>query len=147
MSLQDTIAQDLMAAVKARDEVGKRTLRMLKSDLAQRELELGRALTSDEELQVVTGAVKSRRDSVTAYEEGGRQDLADGERAEIEVLHRYLPAQLDEAGARAAIAQLAAELGVTEKRQMGQLMQAVMGRLRGRIDGKLASRIAGELLR
>lgn len=146
MALQDRILEDLKAAMKAKDEVAKQTLRMLRSDLSKREVELGRELNENEELAVLSSAVKSRKDSVADYEKAGRTDLADAERAEIAVIERYLPAQLSEEEARAAIESLAAELGLHEKRQMGELMKAVMERFRGQIDGKVASRIAGSIL-
>jgi len=146
MSLKEKLAEDLAAAIRARDEVSKRTLRMLKSELGKRELALGRAPTEEEELAVLLGAVKSRRDSVASYEEAGRLELAEDERAEIAVVERYLPPAMSEEEARDAIAKLAAELGLSEKREMGRLMGAVMEAHRGRIDGKLASRIARELL-
>lgn len=146
MSLAETLLEDLKTALKAKDEVGKRTLRMLKSDLGKAEADLGRDLTEEDELKVIASAVKSRKDSVQAYVEAGREDLADDERAEIAVLERYLPAQLDEAAARDAITSLAKELGVTEKKQMGQLMGEVMKRYRGQIDGKVASAIARDIL-
>lgn len=146
MALSDRLLDELKAALRAKDEVAKQTLRMLKSDLGRKELELGRALTEEDELAVVASAVKSRRDSIAAYEDAGREDLADAERAEIRILERFLPTQLDEPAAREAIAALAAELGLREKKQMGQLMKVVMERYRGQIDGKMASRIAGSLL-
>jgi len=145
-TLQDRVMQDLKAAMKAKDEVAKRTLRMLKSDLGNEEVQLGRDLDDDDALKVLTRAVKTRKDSVTEYEKAGRTDLADDEKAELAVLARYLPAQLDEAEAEAAIAAIIAELGATEKKQMGQVMKEVMARHRGEIDGKLASRLAGKLL-
>ncbi|MEC7523077.1 MAG: GatB/YqeY domain-containing protein [Myxococcota bacterium] len=146
MALKDQLLEDLKAAMKAKDEVAKLTLRSLKSDLAKKEVELGRDLDEKEEVALLSSAVKSRRDSVSEYEKAERKDLADAERAEIAVIERYLPAQLDEQEARAAIESLAKELGVSEKKQMGQLMNAVMERYRGQIDGKQASRIAAGLL-
>lgn len=146
MALIDTISKDLIAAMKARDEPAKLTLRMLKSDLGKKEVELGRLLEGPEELAVLTGAVKSRRDSIAAYEEGGRSDLADAERAEIDIVSRYLPKQLSPDQAREAIAAMKEKLGITDKKQMGQLMKAVMDEYRGQIDGKLASTIAASLL-
>jgi len=146
MALKDQLLEDLKAAMKAKDEVAKLTLRSLKSDLAKKEVELGRDLDEKEEIALLSSAVKSRRDSVSEYEKAERKDLADAERAEIAVIERYLPAQLDEQEARAAIESLAKELGVSEKKQMGQLMNAVMERYRGQIDGKQASRIAAGLL-
>ena len=146
MSLNETVMEDLKAAMKARDEVGKRTLRMLKSDLGKKEVDLGRPLTDDEALSVLTAQVKARKDSIAAYDDAGRKDLADAERDELAVLGRYLPKQLDEAEARAAIEALVAELGIGGKKQMGLLMKEGMARHKGEIDGKLASKIAGELL-
>ena len=145
MSLQKTILEDLKAAMKAKDEVARDTLRMLKTDLQKLELEKDE-LTEADELTVLTRAVKTRKESAQAYDEGGRPELAAKERAEIEVIERYLPKAMSEEEARAAIAAIAQELGVTEKKQMGALMKAVMAKHRGTIDGKLASKIAGSLL-
>lgn len=146
MSLQKQLQEDLKAAMKAKDVVARDVLRMLKKDLTDAELQKGAALDEDEELQVLIRAVKSRKDSATQYDEGGRKDLADKERAEVAIIEGYLPQPLTEDEAREAIEALAKKLGVSEKKQMGQLMSAVMDEYRGRIDGKLASKIAGGLL-
>jgi uncharacterized protein YqeY len=146
MSLQKQLQEDLKAAMKAKDVVARDVLRMLKKDLMDAELQKGAALDEDEELQVLIRAVKSRKDSATQYDEGGRKDLADKERAEVAIIEGYLPQPLTEDEAREAIEALAKKLGVSEKKQMGQLMSAVMDEYRGRIDGKLASKIAGGLL-
>ena len=146
MSLQKQLQEDLKAAMKAKDVVARDVLRMLKKDLTDAELQKGAALDEDEELQVLIRAVKSRKDSATQYDEGGRKDLADTERAEVAIIEGYLPQPLTEDEAREAIEALAKKLGVSEKKQMGQLMSAVMDEYRGRIDGKLASKIAGGLL-
>lgn len=146
MSLQDTILTDLKRAMKEGDDVAKNTLRMLRSELTKREIELGRPLEEADELAVLTSAVKMRRDALGDYEKAGRADLAAEERAQLEVIERYLPAQLGEDEAREAIRSLAGELGVSSKKEMGKLMKAVMERYRGQIDGKVASRLAGEVL-
>ncbi|MGF1467842.1 MAG: GatB/YqeY domain-containing protein [Sandaracinaceae bacterium] len=146
MTVASRIADDLKAAMKARDEVAKLTLRSLKSELMQKEIELGRPLDDKEEVMVLSAAVKSRRDAIAQYEEGGRPELADNERAEIEVLQRYLPAPLSDDEARAAMASLAAELGATSKKDMGKLMKAFTEAYRGRYEGKAASRLAAEIL-
>lgn len=146
MGLRDTIQADLTVAMKAGDDVAKQTLRMLKSEILNKEVALGRPLNADEDMGVLTSAVKMRRDAIAEYEKAGRADLAENERAQIAIVERYLPAQLDEAGARKAIGELAAELGVSSKKEMGKLMKAVMEKYRGQIDGKLASKLAGEIL-
>jgi uncharacterized protein YqeY len=146
MALRDIIQKDLTTAMKAGDEVTKQTLRMLKAEILNKEVALGRPLEADEDLGVLTSAVKTRRDSIAEYDKAGRADLAEHERAQIAVVERYLPAQLDEAAAKKAIGDLAGELGVSTKKEMGKLMKAVMERYKGQIDGKLASKLAGELL-
>jgi uncharacterized protein YqeY len=122
----------------ARDEVTRDTLRMLKSELL--------TLENPDELAVLSRAVKSRRDSIKSYVEGGRQDLADKEQAEIEVIERYLPRQLSEDDASDAIAGIIEELGLSSKKDLGLVMREIKARYPGQIDGKLASSIAARLL-
>lgn len=138
MALLEQIDADLKRAMLARDDVTRDTLRMLKSELL--------TLDDPDELTVLTRAVKSRRDSIKSYLEGGRQDLADKEQAEIEVIQRYLPKPLTDDEARAAIAAIIEDQGLSSKKDLGKVMKEVRSRYPGQIDGKLASTIAGELL-
>lgn len=138
MPLLDTIDADLKKAMLARDTVTRDTLRMIKSELL--------TLDDPDEIAVLTRAVKSRKDSIKSFLEGGRQDLADKEQAEIDVIRRYLPKPLSEEEARAAIAAVIDEVGAKTKRDLGPVMKTVRSRYPGQIDGKLASTIAGELL-
>jgi len=138
MSLLEQINADLKKAMLERDEVTRDTLRMVKSELL--------TLDDPDELAVLSRAVKSRRDSIKSYLEGGRQDLADKEQAEIEVIQRYLPKQLTEDEAREAIGAIIEELGISGKKELGKVMKEVKTRYPGQIDGRLASSIAGQLL-
>ena len=138
MALLEQINVDLKKAMLERDEVTRDTLRMIKSELL--------TLDNPDELVVLSRAVKSRRDSIKSYVEGGRQDLADKEQAEIEVVERYLPKQLSEDEAREAIAGIIEELGLSSKKDLGKVMKEVKARYRGQVDGRLASSIAGQLL-
>ena len=138
MALLERIDADLKKAMLARDAVTRDTLRMLKSELV--------TVEDPDELAVLTRAVKSRRDSIESYLAGGRQDLADKEQAEIDVIQRYLPQPLTEGEARSAIAAIVQELGASSKRDLGKVMKEVRSRFPGQIDGKVASTIAGELL-
>jgi uncharacterized protein YqeY len=146
MSLQDTLLADLKIAMKGGDSVAKETLRMLKSELMQKSIAVGRDLTEAEEIAVLSSAVKMRKDAIVEYEKGGRQDLVDNEKAQLEVVMRYLPQQLSEDEARSAITALASELGISSKKEMGKLIKTVLERYRGQIEGKVVSRIAGEIL-
>ena len=138
MALLEKIDADLKTAMLARDEVTRDTLRMIKSELL--------TLENPDELAVLSRAVKSRRESIKSYIEGGRQDLADKEAAEIEVIERYLPKQLSEADAREIIAKIIEELGLSSKKDLGQVMREIKARHPGQVDGKLASSIAAQLL-
>jgi len=138
MALLEQINADLKKAMLERDEVTRDTLRMIKSELL--------TLDNPDELAVLSRAVKSRRDSIKSYLDGSRQDLADKEQAEIEVIERYLPKQLDEAEAREAISGIIEELGLSSKKDLGQVMKEVKARYPGQIEGRLASTIAGQLL-
>ena len=138
MALLEQIDADLKKAMLARDTVTRDTLRMLKSELLK--------LDDPDDLEVLTRAVKSRRDSIKSYTEGGRQDLAAQEQAEIEVIQRYMPKPLSEDEASEAIAAIVSEIGASTKKDLGKVMKEVRARYPGQIDGKLASTIAGELL-
>jgi uncharacterized protein YqeY len=138
MALLEQIDADLKKAMLARDTVTRDTLRMIKSELLK--------LDDPDDLEVLTRAVKSRRDSIKSYTEGGRQDLADQEQAEIEVIQRYMPKPLSDDEAREAIAAIVSEVGASTKKDLGKVMKEVRARYPGQIDGKLASTIAGELL-
>jgi hypothetical protein len=138
MALLEQIDADLKKAMLERDEVTRDTLRMVKSELL--------TLDKPDELAVLSRAVKSRRDSIKSYVEGGRQDLADKEQAEIEVIERYLPKQLSEAEAREAITAIIEELGLSSKKELGRVMKEIKARHPGQVDGRLASSIAAQLL-
>ncbi len=146
MPLSDQLMTDLKAAMREKDTVARDTLRMLKSDLGAEALRLGRDLTEEDEMTVLKRAVKTRQDAIASYEEGGRADSADQERREIDVIERYLPAQLDEGKTREVLRALAEELGVTSKKDMGRLMKELKSRFTGQVDMRLASKLAGEVL-
>ncbi len=138
MALLEQINTDLKKAMLERDELTRDTLRMIKSELLM--------LDNPDELAVLSRAVKSRRDSIKSYVEGGRQDLADKEQAEIEVIERYLPKQLSEDETREAIAGIIEELGRSGKKELGKVMKEMKARYPGQVDGRQASSIAGQLL-
>lgn len=146
MSFQDRITEDVKEAMRAGESLRRDTLRMVVSALKNKRIELGRDLTEAEELGVLTSSVKSRVDSAEQYEKAGRTELAAKERAEIEMIQGYLPAQLSEAEVTEIVRAKIAELGVTSKKEMGRVMKAVMAEHKGAVDGKLVSRLAGQLI-
>jgi uncharacterized protein YqeY len=146
MSIREQIMEDMKAAMRAKDELSRDTLRMLRSDLGKEELDLGKELSEDDVMRVLARGVKTRTDSATQYDEGGRPELAKQERLEIEVIQRYLPKSLDEDEAKAAVAEVIAELEATTKKDMGRVMKTLRARHGARLDGKLASRLVASSL-
>jgi uncharacterized protein YqeY len=141
------LQEDMQQAMKAGDALTRDTLRLVITDLKKKELDLARELAPDEELAVLQKAVKSREDSVVQYEAAGRMDLSGRERGEIGVIQRYLPQMLSADETRSLVQATIARLGVSAKKDLGQVMKTVLGEHRGRVDGKLVQRLAGELLR
>jgi hypothetical protein len=140
------LQDDMKQAMKAGDAVTRDTLRLVITDLKKKELDLARALQPEEELAVLQKAVKSREDSVAQYSAAGRTDLSDREKAEIGVIRRYLPQMLSEDATRAIVRTTIQQLGLTSKKDLGQVMKAVLAEHKGKVDGKLVQKLAGELL-
>jgi len=129
-------------AMRKHDPARLTALRMLKAALMNREAERGRALDESESLQVVAALVKQRKDSIEQFTNGGRQDLADKEAAEIAVLEKYLPPPADPAAIDRAVSEAIAETGATSSKDMGRVMKAAMARLTGQsVDGKTVNEL------
>jgi uncharacterized protein len=144
-SLKDRIASDLKEAMKARDQVRLDTLRSAISGFTYKRSEAGVDLTDADELSVVQKLVKQRNDSLTEFEKAGRQDLADKERTERDILATYLPAQKSADEVRAIVKAALASLPA-DGRNQGAAMKAVMPQLKGLADGKLIAQIVSEEL-
>ena len=137
MTLMERISQDLTSAMRAREAQRLAALRMAKAALMNREVEKGRALDESEEQQGVVSLIKQRRDSIEQFRQGGRQDLADKEAAEIITLEVYLPPPVDPAEIERAVSEAIAEAGATSAKDLGKVMKAVMPKLAGRaVDGR-----------
>jgi len=122
-------------------------LRMLKAALTNREVERGRALDDAESRQVVSSLVKQRKDSIEQFINGGRQDLADKEAAEILVLEAYLPPSADAGAIERAVVEAIAETGAASAKDMGRVMKAAMARLAGQtVDGKTVNELVRQKL-
>jgi uncharacterized protein len=146
MPLKDRLRADLTTAMKARDEVRTRTLRMALTSVSNEEV-AGQAsceLTDDEVLKILAREAKRRREAATAFQEAGRDDQAAAERAEDAVLSDYLPAQLSDAEVTELVAAAIAETGASGMPAMGQVMKTVTPRVAGRAEG---SRVAAEVRR
>jgi uncharacterized protein len=140
MMLKDQITTHLTDAMKAKDALRTSTLRMVKAAVKNREIEKGEDLTDDELMKVLRSLVKQRRDSVEQYEKAGRQELADKETSEIEIIESYLPQGASVTEIEHAIQAAIEETGAKSMREMGAVMKAAQARLAGRnADGKTLS--------
>ena len=143
MSLKDKIVSDLTAAMKARDTNKLSTLRMVKSNLMNRQIEKGGELTDEEITKAMQSLVKQRKDSIEQYKSAGRNELAEKEAAEIAVIEEYLPQAASAEEIEQAVSQAIAETGASLMKEMGTVMKAAQAKLAGKtVDGKLMSETA-----
>ena len=140
MSLIDTIIADLTAAMKAKDADKLSTLRLVKANLMNRQIEKGGELSDEEVQKALQSLVKQRRDSIEQYEKAGRNELAAKEAAEIAHIEIYLPQSATAGEIDAAVAAAIAESGASSIKEMGAVMKATLARLAGKTaDGKAVS--------
>ncbi|MFO1011321.1 MAG: GatB/YqeY domain-containing protein [Planctomycetota bacterium] len=146
MVLKEKWDADLKAAMLAKKDVVRDTLRLLLADIKKANVQEGKEITPELEMEVLQRAVKQRQQSIAEYDKAARADLSAKERAELDVLLQYMPKQMTEDDVRLAVKSLMAELGVSTKKDMGTVMKALMARHKGQVDGKLANKVLGELL-
>ena len=139
--LKDQIQEQMHAAMKSGDRTAVGTLRLLTAAITNQEKELRHELTDDEVREVAGREVKKRTESIEAFEGAGRQELADKERAEREILTAFAPEQLSDAEVEALIDEAIAATGATSPKEMGKVMGVVMGKAKGRVDGSAVQRL------
>lgn len=163
MTLKETLKDDMKAAFKAGDTVTRSTLTMLLSVIQNRELEKRAklmkagatseaevteqsALTDEEVIEAISSEMKKRRDSASQFEAAGRPELATGEKAEADVLMKYMPEQLTEDAVKALIAEAIASTGAAGVADMGRVMGAVAPKTKGKFDGARVNQLVKEAL-
>ncbi|MDB5765157.1 MAG: GatB/YqeY protein [Herminiimonas sp.] len=134
MSLKEKITEDMKAAMRARETARLGTIRLLTAAMKQKEVDERIDLTDNHILAIIEKMIKQRKDSITQFEAGGRQDLADIEKAELAVLSAYMPAALSEAEIRAEVAAAVAATGAAGPQDMGKVMAVLKPKLAGRAD-------------
>ena len=145
-SLYKRLEQAFKEAIKQEQAVAAGTLRLLKSAIRYREVDLKRQLTEEELLATISSQVKQRREAIAEYTKAGRPELARQEEEELSVLLSFLPPQLSPEEMEAEVAGVIAELGATGPKDLGKVMKNVMARLAGRADGKVIQAIARQRL-
>lgn len=149
MTLREKIPEDLKNALRNRSELELSVLRMLQAAIRNKEIEIKKGkefLTDEEVIEVVSGEVKRRKEAVSEYTKANRQELADKETAEVDILMRYMPKQMEEEEIRLETKNAIDEVNALSVKDMGKVMKSIMPRLKGRAEGSLVSRIVKEEL-
>lgn len=148
MDLFEKVSEDIKTAMKAKDKVALDTLRNIKKVFLEAKTAPGAndTLTDDAALKIIQKLVKQGKDSAEIYLQQGRQDLADGELAQVKVMETYLPQQLSAEELDAALKEIIAEVGATSGKDMGKVMGVASKKLAGRAEGRTISAKVKELL-
>ncbi|KUO66938.1 MAG: glutamyl-tRNA amidotransferase [Lutibacter sp. BRH_c52] len=148
MSLQEKIMDKMKEAMKTKDKVALESLRAIKSELLliQTKSAASSALTVDDEIKLLQKLVKQRKDSAAIYKEQGREDLAEPELAQVEVISHFLPVQMSDEDVKNAVAEIIKTVGATSMKDMGNVMAEASKQLAGKTDGKSISTAVKQLL-
>lgn len=146
MNLQKQINQDFISAMKNKETQKVSVLRMLKSALKNKEIELKKSLTDQEAGEIVVKEVKQRKDSIEEFTRGDRPELAQKEKSEITVLEKYMPKQLSEAEIGKIVDEAISKISACTPSDMGKVMAVIMPKLKEKVDGSLVSKMVKEKL-
>ena len=139
MTMQTRLDDDMKQAMRDRNAPRRDVIRLLRSAIRNEEIRVQKDLDDDAVIQVLSRQAQQRRDSIEAFTQGNREDLADKERAELEVIMEYMPQQLSADEIAALVAQTISEVGASGPGDMGKVMSAIMPQVRGRAEGREVS--------
>jgi uncharacterized protein len=137
MTFKTKIDRDMVTAAKEKDKMTLSTLRLIKTALHNREIDLKRELNDTEFLQLLSSMVKQRKDSIEQFAKGGRTDLVEKEQAELKIIQAFMPEQMSEEDILLEIRKAIDETGALNVKDMGKVMKVLMPKLTGKADGKL----------
>lgn len=150
MTLVQEINDQIKEAMKAKEEPKLTVLRSIKSAFTNELVATGKTpqdeVTDELAMTVIKRAAKQRKDAIEQFEKGGRQDLADKEKVELEIIESYLPELMSEEQVREIVSKKKEEMGISDKSGMGQLMGAVMKETAGQADGQIVKKVVDEML-
>ena len=146
MSLYEILDSAFKESLKSRDSLKLSVLRLVRTALKNKEVELIRKLDDDEILRVLSSQIKQRKDSIEQFRQGDRSDLADREEQELTILESFMPRALDKQELQSGIEAVIADTGAASMKDMGKVMKEVMRRFAGRADGKEVSEMVKKQL-
>jgi len=138
VDINKKLNEEMVTAAKAKDKIRLSAIRLLKTAVHNKEIELMRPLQEAEIMQLLSAMVKQRKDSIEQFAKGGRMDLVEKEEAELKVVQEFLPAQMSDKEVEALIKKAIAEAGAVSVKDMGKVMKILMPQITGRADGKAA---------
>ena len=148
MELYERIDSEIKAAMRGKDSVKLSIMRMLSAAVKNAEIaKKVKKLEDSDIIQVVQKMIKEHKESITQFEKGNRMDLVNKEKAELDILQKYVPAQMSEEEVLLIVKTVMQELGVTSKAESGKTMKAVMEKVKGKADGKVVNQIVMSLLK
>ncbi len=148
MSLKELLLSDLKGALKARDSIRLNTIRGLNTEIKNREIDLGQKDLDDEAVvSLIATQIKKRKEAIVHFEKGGRKELADQEKQEMEVLKQYLPEQVSEDAIRKRVQEVVEELNAKSLSDLGKVMKVLVPEFKGKADNKVIKDLVGERLK
>lgn len=146
MTLHEKITEDLKNSIKEKDEIRTSCLRMLKSSIKNKQVEMGRELKDEEIHAVISSMIRKGKEAIKEFTNGGREDLARKEENEINIFYEYLPQQLTPEEIEKALKEVISELKAESPKDLGRVMKSAMSKMAGRAQGKEVNEIARKLL-
>jgi len=146
MSLRDRLIEEMKGAMKSHDDLRLSTIRLIRSAIKNREIELRREFEDSEIIEVIASMIKQRRESIRLFQEGGRIDLVEKEEKELAMLLGFLPPQLEHAEIEDLVLKAIAECGAQGSKDLGKVMKALASQVSGRADGKVVAELVREKL-
>jgi len=139
MRLKQRLDQDMKLSQKSKAKLKLSLIRLLKSDIRYKEIKIGKELSEDEVLEVLSTAAKKHRDSIDQFRKGGREDLAKQEEEELNLILGYMPEQLKQEEIEGLIEESITEVGAESERDIGKVMKVLMPKIKGRADGRMVN--------
>ncbi len=146
MGIKERLMEDMKEALRSKDKIRLSTIRMINSLIKNAEIDKRGELTEEEIVQLLRKYAKQRKEAIEMYEKGGRQDLVEKEKRELEIVESYLPEELSEEEIRKLVREVIEEVGASSPKDLGKVMKVVMPKVKGRADGSLVNRIVREML-
>lgn len=146
MRLQEQLSADMVTALKAGESEKVAVLRLLITAMKNEQIKVGSELTDEQALKVLATQAKQRKDSITAYQQAGRQDLVDQEAAELPFIEAYLPEQMGDDELESVVKAVISQVGASSPADMGKVMGPAMGKVQGKADGGRVSAMVKKLL-